>query len=325
MKTPSWWYVQSPGLAARILAPLGRLYAGAVAVRLRRKPIIAPIPVICIGNVVAGGSGKTPAALAVCDILMEMVPGVHFVSRGHKGRARGSLRVDPAVHSAADVGDEPLLLAAMAPTWVGCSRVQSIAHAALAGAKCVVMDDGLQNPFVAKTMSFCVIDGAVGNGNGLCIPAGPLRENLKDGLARCAAVIFIGADETGLLARLPKDKPVLRAHLVPGPEFAAMAGKNWLAFCGLGRPEKFFRFLEDQGCGLAAVTPFADHHPYTDAEIAHLKEGAAQLGAGLVTTAKDMVRIPPALRAGIAVATIRLEFEDALQVREMLKKGCALP
>ncbi|HAU28527.1 MAG TPA: tetraacyldisaccharide 4'-kinase [Rhodospirillaceae bacterium] len=324
MKTPAFWYRSHPSLLARWLAPLGWLQAAVVAARLRRHPVVSPIPVVCVGNATAGGSGKTPAAMALEALLSEMGAQAHFVSRGYKGHAAGSLRVDPVVHDARMVGDEPLLLSAQAPTWVGKSRVRSVLAAALAGARCVVMDDGLQNPFVAKSLSFCVLDGAVGIGNGLCLPAGPLREPLAAALARCHAVILIGEDETGVLAQVPQGMPVVRARLVPGPEVSELRQGQWLAFCGLGRPEKFFGFLRTQGVALAAVAPFADHHAYSGKEMAALHAEAVRLGAGLLTTAKDMARLSPELRVGLSVLSVRLVFENPDQVRTLLAKGCCV-
>ncbi len=322
MKTPDFWYLRPPTRLARLLAPLGRLHAAAVAARLRRHPVVAPVPVVCVGNATAGGSGKTPVAIALARILSDMGRDVHFVSRGYGGRSRDSLRVDPARHDAALVGDEPLLLAAHAPAWVGRSRVRSILRAALSGASCVVMDDGLQNPFVAKSLSFCVIDGAAGIGNGLCLPAGPLREPLSAALARCGAVVLAGEDETGILAQVPEGLPVVRASLAPGPELESLRRGRWLAFCGLGRPEKFFRFLAAQGVDLAAVAPFADHHAYSVRELSALRAEAARLGAGLLTTEKDMARLAPSQRNGISVLSVRMVFADEAQVRGLLEKGC---
>ncbi|HYE51438.1 MAG TPA: tetraacyldisaccharide 4'-kinase [Azospirillaceae bacterium] len=315
MRAPGFWYAP-PGPAAAALAPLGVLYAAGGRLRRRlARPWRAPVPVVCLGNLVAGGAGKTPAALAVMERLAARGLAAHFLSRGHGGSLRGPVRVDPARHTAAEVGDEPLLLAGTAPAWVSRDRAAGARAAAAAGAAAIVMDDGFQNPGLAKDLSLLVVDGGAGFGNGRVIPAGPLREPLADGLARAQAVLLVGDDRAGAGAALAGRLPLLRARLVPdAAAVTALAGRPCLAFAGIGRPAKFFDTCREAGLELAGAVPFPDHHPYRESEVAALLERARRLGATAVTTEKDAVRLPGPLRGEVAVlpARLRLEEEGAL-------------
>ena len=312
MKAPAHWQAGRGGLTAALLTPASWLYR--IGTALNRNfgptPRQVPVPVICIGNVTAGGAGKTPVALDIAARLAGRGLNVHFLSRGYGGRLTGPLRVDPATHAAADVGDEPLLLAEAFPTWIGADRGETAERAVADGAQALVMDDGFQNFTLAKTLSLLVLDGGFGVGNGMLIPAGPLREPLDAALARADAVVRIGADATGIDARIGGRKPLLAARLRPGPEAAGLKDRRYLAFTGIGRPEKFFDTVEATGIEIAGTAAFADHHPFTDPEIAELRKRAADLGAGLITTAKDRVRLAPAMRDGIDVLTVHLEWED---------------
>lgn len=312
MKAPAHWQAGRGGLAAALLTPVSWLYRAGAAMKqgFGPTPRQVPVPVICVGNVTAGGAGKTPVALDIAGRLSAMGLAVHFLSRGYGGRLKGPLRVDPAAHTAADVGDEPLLLAAAYPTWTGADRGASAEMAVAAGAQALVMDDGFQNFTLAKTLSLLVLDGGFGVGNGKLMPAGPLREPLDAALARADAVVRIGADTCGIDARIGGRVPLLAARLQPGPEAAGMRGRRYLAFTGIGRPEKFFDSLEAAGVEIAGSADFADHHPFTKREIADLRARAAGLGAGIVTTAKDIVRLAPQTRDGIDVLTVRLEWDD---------------
>ena len=303
MQAPEFW--RHDGVLARLLVPLGALYACATARRLAQPGWCAPVPVLCIGNAGAGGSGKTTVALDLGARLIARGQRVAFLTRGYKGTLRGPVRVDPARHGAAAAGDEALLLACLAPTWLGADRAASARLAIAEGAGVLVMDDGLQNPTLAKTLSLLVIDGAVGFGNRRVIPAGPLREPIVAAAARCAAVVLIGDDATGALAYLPPGLPVLRATLVsepppPGP---------LVAFAGIGRPEKFRQTLEAAGAVLRGWHSFPDHHPYREAELRPIL--AEAVGATVVTTPKDLVRVPEALRSAITPVGVRLDWADS--------------
>ncbi len=301
MRAPEFW--GRDGVVPRLLSPLAALYAGVTAWRVARPGWEAPMPVLCIGNAGVGGSGKTTVALDLAARLIARGRRVAFLTRGYGGRLAGPLRVDALRHGAAEVGDEALLLAAAAPTYLGADRGRAAQMALAQGAEVLVLDDGLQNPSLRKTRSLLVIDGAAGFGNGRVIPAGPLREPVAAAARRCAAAVLIGTDATGALARLPEGLPVLRAHLVSVPPPAGPL----VAFAGIGRPEKFRETLVAASGQVRALHEFADHHPYTEAELRPILAAAA--GATVVTTPKDMVRVPAALRSRITPVGVRLAWD----------------
>ncbi len=300
------------------MAPFSPLVAAATARRVARGGWRAPVPVLCVGNVTVGGAGKTTVALDLAARLRAAGCAAHVLLRGYGGAARGVRRVAPD-DPAALVGDEAKLLAAVAPTWVGADRAATARAAVAAGAAALVMDDGLQNPTLAKDLSLLVIDGGFGFGNGRMLPAGPLREPVAAAAARCRAAVLIGADTNGALAALPPGLPVLHARLVPDPaDAAALRGRRVLAFAGIARPEKFFASLEEAGATVAARESFADHHPFAPAALRRLFDRAARLDALPVTTAKDAVRLPPEARARVAVLGIALEWDDPTALAALL-------
>jgi tetraacyldisaccharide 4'-kinase len=307
MRAPEFW--ARDGLRARLLAPAGQLYG--LAGRLRRRlvrPQRAGVPVICVGNLVAGGAGKTPAVIAIARRLADAGHRPHLLGRGHGGRERGPLRVDPLQHDAAAVGDEALLLAEVAPTWVARDRLGGARAAVAAGAELLIMDDGLQSPRLAQDLRVVVIDGTFGFGNRRLLPAGPLRERIEDGLARASAVIRIGADRDRIGALLAPGLPCLEADLRPDDGAPALAGWKVLAFAGIGRPEKFFESVAGMGAEIIRRRSFADHHPYRRAEVEALLAEAKRLNARCVTTAKDRVRLPLDLRDRIVVVPVVLRW-----------------
>ncbi|HEY1797609.1 MAG TPA: tetraacyldisaccharide 4'-kinase [Stellaceae bacterium] len=311
MRSPEFWH-EKPGLVAGLLAPVGAAWDAAG--RLRRavtRPYHAPVPVICVGNLVAGGSGKTPVVLSLAGIL----PGAHAVTRGYGGSLTGPARVT-AAHRASDVGDEALLLVARLPTWVARNRVAGIRAAIGDGATAILLDDGFQNPTVQKDLSLVIVDAGYGFGNRRVIPAGPLRERIAPGLARADAIVVIG-DGPDPDALAVAGRPILHADLVP-VDRARFAGKSVVAFAGIGRPEKFFATLRGLGARLAAAREFPDHHRYRRAELAALHEEAAHLGAMLVTTAKDWVRLDPAERARITVIEVEMTWRDRAALAALL-------
>ncbi|MBM3570575.1 MAG: tetraacyldisaccharide 4'-kinase [Alphaproteobacteria bacterium] len=312
-RTPRWW--NEDGAVAKALMPLACLYAVGAGLRARMtKGWAAPVPVICVGNLTAGGAGKTPTAMAVAERLKARGRRPHFLTRGYGGTARGPLRVDPAHHEAAEVGDEALLLARHAPCWVARDRVAGAKAAVAAGADCLVLDDGLQNPALVKTLSLAAIDAGFGFGNGRLMPAGPLREPIASGLAKVAAAVMIG--EGGPAVSVP----VLRARLVP-TDPAPLRGKRVLAFAGIGRPEKFADSLRQLGAVVVGLEAFADHHPFMEVEIERLERGAREADAILVTTAKDRVRLPAERRDKIAVLEVALRFEDPAALDALLDRA----
>lgn len=323
MRAPEFW--AKDGVAAQALAPLGALYA--LAGRIRRAaatPVRLPVPVICVGNVTVGGTGKTPTALAVADLLRASGHKPWFLTRGYGGREAGPLVVDPARQDATAVGDEALLLSAGFPTVVSQDRPAGGRLAVAQGADVIVMDDGFQNPSLSKTFSILVFDGGAGLGNGRVIPAGPLREPLAEAAAHADLALIVGVDATGLRTRLPAELPVLDATLIPNADdAAALAGKPILAFAGIGRPEKFFESLRDLGADLRGTVAFADHHPFTATELANLRAEALRLKADLATTAKDLSRLAPADRAGILVLRVVLTPDDPAGFAQRLNRALA--
>ena len=319
MRAPEFWHRPGSALGA-ILAPLGTLYDGAGQLRTSlTRAAHLPRPVVCVGNLTAGGAGKTPVAIAIARWFLSRGKAPHFLIRGYGGKAAGPLRVDPTRHNSRDVGDEALLLAATAPTWVGRDRAASGRAACRAGADLLIMDDGLQNPELAKDLALVAIDGGYGFGNGLVIPAGPLRESVAHGLARANAIVMIGGDSTGVGPALEKVLPLLSAHLLPDPSAKTLAGKRVLAFAGIGRPGKFFATLEELGCTLVKRFAYADHHVYDPAEIMQLVEEAHAQGAILVTTEKDFVRFPPEARPMATAVPVHLEWRDPAALDELLR------
>lgn len=317
MRAPNFWKTGGP--LATLLAPASALYRALATIRHRTAmPWRAPIPVVCVGNLVAGGAGKTPVAIAVANRLSAKGRRPHLLSRGHGSRERGPLRVDSARHDALSVGDEPLLLAAAAPTWIARDRAAGGRAAAAAGAGAIVLDDGFQNPSMVKDLSLLVIDGGYGFGNGRLIPAGPLREPIAAGLARADAVVLIGEDRIGIRADLPATLPVIAATLEPDDSATAVRGRAVVAFAGIGRPEKFFATLASLDCELLGRHPFADHHHYHDHEILVLADKAAKLDAMLVTTAKDHARLPDHLRALVTVVGVAVAWRDPERLDIML-------
>jgi tetraacyldisaccharide 4'-kinase len=315
MRPPDFW--SSRRLVSTVLVPAGWIYALATRRRLARPGWRAPVPVICVGNIGVGGAGKTPVALELARMLCAAGHRPHFLTRGYRGRERGPVRVDPAKHDAGAVGDEPLLLARVAPAWVARDRAAGARAAAEAGADCIVMDDGFQNPSLEKDLSLVVVDGGYGFGNGRIIPAGPLREPVAAGLARADAVVLVGEDRAEASGHVA-GKPVLAARIVPDDLAQSVVGRHVVAFCGIGRPEKFFDTVRALGAIVDEEMPYPDHHAFKDEEIMFILEVAARHGAAAVTTEKDHVRLSPDARRMVETVPVRIEFDDPAAVETML-------
>jgi len=302
MKAPSFWY-QPPGFLSTFLQPLGWLYGkGGKLLSSFKKRHHFPILIISVGNIVCGGSGKTPTAIALARLLQSHGHRVHFVTRGYGGIQKGPLRVDLTHHSYRDIGDEPLLLAHTAPTWVAKERPLGVQKAIEKGAQVIILDDGHQTHSLHKDISFVVVDAMQGYGNGCVIPAGPLREDLSTGLKRTDALIVIGKGE------MASSKPFFRAQ-VKSQSFS-LASNRGVAFCGLGFPRKFYKTLEDLGVDLVATCNFPDHYRYKQADLLELQNLAKTHQAVLITTRKDAVKIPSSWRMGVHVLDIDIHFED---------------
>ncbi len=324
MRAPDFW--THDGALARLLAPLGLAYD--LAGRLRRataRPVAVPVPVICVGNLTAGGAGKTPVVISLLQALSKRGIETHCLTRGYGGRAAGPLRVDRDRHEVREVGDEALIIARVAPTWVARDRVASARAAAEAGATAIVMDDGFQNPSLFKDLSLLVIDGDYGFGNARVMPAGPLRESVPRGLARADALVVLGTEERILARSLNTGLPVLGARLVSGPGGQRLAGQRVLAFAGIGRPEKFFATLEDLGAELVETRSYPDHHPYGTGEIEALLARAKNQNARAVTTEKDAVRLPAELSARVEALPVTLAWRDEDAVEALLDRVFAAP
>ena len=327
MREPSFWW-RKPGLTAALLAPLGALYGAVAARRMARPGRRAGVPVICVGNLTLGGSGKTPAAIMVARDLQAQGARPVFLTRGYGGRLGGPVMV-ASTHTAAEVGDEPLLLARVAPTIVARDRVAGAAAAEAAGAEIIVMDDGFQNPALAKSVSIVVIDGRRGIGNGCVFPAGPLRAPLAAQLAPGPLLLVIG--EVGGSAEAVRNaaagRGVMTGRLVPDPAaMAALAGRRTLAYAGIGDPEKFFATLRTAGIAVEETRSFADHHVLTAAEAAELIARADERRLTLVTTEKDLARMTgddalATLAARTMTLPVTLSIDDATPLAGLLARG----
>ncbi|MCB1437568.1 MAG: tetraacyldisaccharide 4'-kinase [Rhodobiaceae bacterium] len=335
MRAPRFWQSGGASWPCLLLAPVGALYDAVTRWRFARVASVkAPIPVICVGNLTAGGSGKTPAALAIAAMLRAKGYRPAFLSRGYGGSEAGPLLVDPSCHSAAKVGDEPLLLAANGPAIVSRDRVAGLGEALRIGADAVVMDDGLQNPSLAKTVGLAIVDGEAGIGNGRVIPAGPLRARLDFQFSLADAVIVVGSGEAGedVAARArARGIPVFAARL-DGAADHGLAGRKLVAFAGIGRPEKFFASLAATGAEVVARRSFGDHHVYSERDCAGLLALARQTGAELMTTTKDLARLgagtAPSQRA-VADKTktlpVELRFKDGGEFERFVLARLAMP
>jgi tetraacyldisaccharide 4'-kinase len=326
MREPAFWHRPS-SWKSHLLRPLAALYGAVAALRLQRSGFDAGIPVLCVGNYHVGGAGKTPAVLALADILRELGERPVVLSRGYGGELRGPVVVDPSRHTAAKVGDEPLMMSSRVPVVVARDRVNGVAMARSQGASVILMDDGFQNPAIAKDAALIVIDSERGIGNGYVIPAGPLRAPLPPQLARTDALIVVGRGDASnevAAAVAAREGQVLSAHLKPNAaSVAALAGKRVLAFAGIGDPQRFFRTLRSSGVDVVRQRAFADHHNFKENEIEALLAEARHDALTLVTTEKDLARLReggelPALAREIVPFAITLEFKDGGKVRKFL-------
>ena len=329
LAAPAFWQVVPPSAAARLLQPAGWVYGEITRRRMLRSGALLPAPVICIGNFTAGGAGKTPMALMVAQMLQRRGSRPFFLSRGFGGSRRGAaMRVDYARHTSRDTGDEPMLLAARAPVIVGADRFAAARLALQQGADVLVMDDGLQNPSLAKTFSVAMVDGVSGFGNGLCLPAGPMRAPAATQWTHVEAVIIVGGGSAGAAAgkaARAAGRPVFAGALEPDATVAALLqDRRVLAFAAIGRPAKFFGTLEQIGAKVVHARAFPDHHRYSAAEMRGLQMAAMAEGAMLVTTQKDMARTGPWDGPVQPVSLpVTLKLADHQRFADLLEAGLA--
>ena len=329
MREPAFWHGPA-SWKSHLLQPLATLYGAIAAKRMLRQGIAAGIPVFCVGNYHTGGAGKTPTVLALAKLLRELGEVPVVLSRGYGGQLRGPVKVDPSAHSAADVGDEPLMLAERLPVVIARDRADGVALAKSQGASVLVMDDGFQNPAVAKDASIIVIDSHRGLGNGKVFPAGPLRAPLAPQIARTDALVVVG---DGIAAKMlatemaVRGKPVLAARLRPDDvSLKSLQGRRVLAFAGIGDPARFFKTLRKTGVDVIRESAFPDHHVFSKADIDGLLSEATRDGLTLVTTEKDLARLKlrgelPVWAQAVVPFVVTLEFEDGAALRKFVAEA----
>ena len=332
LEAPFWWY-RKRGVLASALAPVGRLYGRVAETRAARvEPYRSRLPVICIGNFTAGGGGKTPTAIAVAALLKELGAKPAFLTRGYGGTSKGPVLVAKG-QSAEELGDEPLLLASTAPTVVSADRVAGAKAIEAAGADAIVMDDGFQNPSLSKDLSLVVVDAGAGIGNGLVMPAGPLRAPLEAQMARAGALVVIGdgGKATPLIEAFESQhKPVLKARMVPRQDRRWLSVLPVIGFAGIARPSKFFATLRANGARLIDARSYPDHYRYSERQARSLLKEAKDYNAMLVTTEKDWVRLPDddgsdaaELKHRSRPFAIAVEFDDVAAVKTLLAAAMA--
>ena len=324
MQQPDFWYRSNYSIAAHLLWPFSLVYSLVYKIRKTfSKSWQATVPVVCVGNLSVGGTGKTPTAIAIANFFIQKNIDIHFLSRGYGKTLDGPIRVDPSKHTAIEVGDEPLLLAKIAPTWVSADRRAGAELAISDGATALIMDDGFQNTNIHKDISILVIDGEVGFGNGKIFPAGPLRENVENGIRKANAVLIIGDDTKSLRIKIKEFQSttlkVLHGYLIPELNDINLKGERVVAFAGIGRPEKFFRTVRSLGCIISETTKFNDHHNYTVDEIDNLEQQAKDMNAKLVTTSKDRIRLDKTTAKKVIEIPVILKLKDSSELLGLLK------
>lgn len=321
MKAPPFWQQQSPNPLTTLLTPFSYLTHFITQYRLNKPSWKAPVPVICCGNLTVGGTGKTTVALELGKYYQQQAIKFAFLTRGYKRKNNiiEPFQVDPHHHTAQDVGDEALLLANLAPTWIGSNRALSARAAINHHAELLIMDDGLQNPTLHQDLPLLVIDGAIGFGNQRLLPAGPLRESIKQGLSRVKACIFIDQDQTGILSLITSKIPVFQTFLTMDNAIDSLSGQSVIAFAGIGRPEKFFQTLQNHRVNPLKTVSFPDHHCYSLKDLHHLHHLQQRYNLPLVTTPKDYVKLPHNFQALAIPLGVHLKWQDPMALHQLKK------
>jgi len=325
LEEPHWWYGETPDPRQRLLAPIGQLYGWLAERRFRRRqPYRSRYPVICIGNFTMGGTGKTPLALFIAELLLARGEKPVFLTRGYGGKSPGPVWVEDTPDAARRFGDEPLLLARIAPTLVARDRRAGalMIEDGTLPVSAIIMDDGLQNPALKKDLTIAVVDGQRGVGNGEVFPAGPLRAPLEFQLGLIDAIVVRApvstpAREHAVHALLRREfpGPVLAAHVVARGDTAWLNDAPIVAFAGIANPDRFFALLENLGANIVERLTFPDHHTFTPADCDQLLASAQAKDARLATTEKDWMR----LKGDAAVPTEMLERTQSLAIETVFE------
>jgi tetraacyldisaccharide 4'-kinase len=325
MREPAFWWRK--GFTANMLAPLGSIYGAIAARRMSRNGARVGVPVICVGNFTLGGAGKTPTVMMLARALAGTGARPFCLSRGYGGNIAGPKLVDAHKDIAAQVGDEAIMIAHVAPVVVARNRVAGATYARAQGADLIVMDDGLQNPSLSKDFSLAVVDARRGIGNGRTFPAGPLRAPLDAQLERTDGLLVVGdganAEDVAEQCRARR-LPVFHGRLVPDPAaVTSLKGRHVSAFAGIGDPEKFFATALEAGITVTRRRAFGDHHRYTAEEAAELIMQAEHNGLALLTTEKDHARMKgepllEALASRAHTLGVTMLVEEAEELRRLV-------
>ena len=319
-KAPKFWYQKKDTYLSASLYPFSLLFRFGTKIRkLISSEKITDLPIICVGNIVVGGAGKTPVSLKIGKLLIKAGYNPHFISKGYAGLIKTSTLVQ-SWHSATSVGDESILLSEIAPTWIGQNRINSSILAKKNGADCLIMDDGFQNPNIKKNFSIIVINAEQEFGNKRVMPSGPLRESIKRGLSRTNLIIVIGNISQDLINTIPKDIPIINSKFEIKNENNNFKGQNITAFAGIAYPEKFFISLKEQGAKIVKKIIYSDHHIYNENDLLDLAEIANKTQSILVSTKKDYVRIPKNYRSLVNTLEGEITFENEDLLTEILSK-----
>ncbi|MCX5614230.1 tetraacyldisaccharide 4'-kinase [Bombella saccharophila] len=317
---PSFWQSGTSSVVSDLLLPVSKVTGYLNRHRQKKPSAKLPVPVLCCGNISVGGTGKTPLTLYLLQKLIQRGHNPHVITRGYGGLSKKTGRIQPTHDKATDVGDEAMLLARLAPTWRGSDRYTNAQHAIEAGADCLVMDDGLQDPSLHKDLSILTIDGPVGFGNQRLLPAGPLRETLADALPRLDAAVIFGQDRHNITQQLPETLPLLHGRLMPSCAIHQLSGRNIIAFAGIGRPQKFFNMLREANLTILRTLTFPNHHIYSEQELQHLAQLAHTPNTVLVTTEKDSVKLPSLFQDFVTTIKIEPSWRNPSLPEELLDR-----